>query len=371
MLERGGKAPHAGDELARAPSLRRAVERADELLDGGELLRVRAQRFRTVIHLGEGRSCRESAPEPSHELTLRLDREMQEIVQEQALRFALHTLDEPVRALDFESVPLVREFHETDAHRGSNCNRPRRPGIPARMLLYDELVPWYRLIDPLKDHLDEATAYREALVRALGPGSATLLELGAGAGNNAFYLKEHFRCTLTDLSEGMQRLSRETNIDCEHVLGDMRSLRIGRTFDAVFVHDAVMYITSPRDLEAVVRTAFEHTRPGGVALFAPDFVRESFRERADFHKNDDGDRMLCALEWSWDPDPADDTFATEFSFLLRDGTTMRSVHDHHVEGLFARATWLGLFEKAGYRVESLARPFDDDVTDEMFLCRRP
>ncbi len=33
--------------------------------------------------------------------------------------------------------------------------------------------------------------------------------------------------------------SRELNPDCEHVLGDMRTLRLGRTFDAVFVHDAV------------------------------------------------------------------------------------------------------------------------------------
>jgi hypothetical protein len=33
-------------------------------------------------------------------------------------------------------------------------------------LLYGELVPWYRLVDPPADHLDEATAYREALERA-------------------------------------------------------------------------------------------------------------------------------------------------------------------------------------------------------------
>jgi hypothetical protein len=238
-------------------------------------------------------------------------------------------------------------------------------------LLYGDLVPWYRLIDPPKDHLDEATAYRAALEKATTPPPVTLLELGAGAGNNALYLKERFQCTLTDLSEGMQALSRELNPECEHVLGDMRSLRLGRTFDTVFVHDAVMYMTSEADLAAVVKTAFLHTRAGGAALFAPDFVRESFRERTELHRNDDGNRTLCALEWSWDPDPGDDTFVTEFSFLLRDDTTMRSVHDRHVEGLFARATWLGIFEAAGYRVETLPRPFDDDVTDEMFLCLRP
>src|SRR5262245_11287120 len=117
-------------------------------------------------------------------------------------------------------------------------------------LLYGELVPWYRLIDPAKDHLDEATAYREALERAPTPRPETLLELGGGAGNNALYLKQRFRCTLTDISEPMQALSRETNPECEHVLGDMRTLRLERRFDCVFVHDAVMYMTSVRDLEA-------------------------------------------------------------------------------------------------------------------------
>ena len=131
-------------------------------------------------------------------------------------------------------------------------------------LLYDELVPWYRLLDPPEDHADEAASYLAALDSALPPGAATLLELGAGAGHNALFLKPRFRCTLSDLSPGMQQLSRELNPDCEHVLGDMRTLRLGRSFDAVFVHDAIGYMTTPEDLLAALTTAFVHTRPGGV-----------------------------------------------------------------------------------------------------------
>jgi SAM-dependent methyltransferase len=238
-------------------------------------------------------------------------------------------------------------------------------------LLYGELVPWYRLLDPPKDHLDEATAYRDVLERSASPRSETLLELGAGAGNNALYLKERFRCTLSDVSAPMLALCREQNPECEHVLGDMRTLRLGRTFDVVFVHDAVMYMTSEAELETVAKTAFEHTRPGGAALFAPDFVRETFRERTDLHRNDEGDRTLCCLEWSFDPDPADDQFVTEFAFLLREGASVRAVHDRHVEGLFSRAAWLRVLESAGFRVETAPRPFDDEMTDDMFVCRRP
>jgi len=239
------------------------------------------------------------------------------------------------------------------------------------MLLYDELTPWYRLLDPVADHADEAAAYASALARGgVAPGG-TFLELGAGAGGNAFFMKRQYRCTLTDLSPEMLALSRQLNPDCEHLPGDMRTLRLGRAFDAVMVHDAVAYITTRADLEAVAATAFAHTRPGGAALFAPDYVRESFHESSQLHSGDEGGRSLRCVEWIWDPDPADDTYMAEYSFLLRERGDVRAVHDRHVEGLFARATWLEILTGAGYRVELVDRPFDDTTTDQIFLCRRP
>jgi hypothetical protein len=239
------------------------------------------------------------------------------------------------------------------------------------MLIYRDLVSWYPLLDPVDDHLDEAITYREALEDAVTPRPETLLELGAGAGHNASHLKAHFRCTLTDVSEPMQALSRELNPECEHLLGDMRTLRLNRTFDAVLVHDAVVYMTSEADLRAAALTAFVHTRPGGAAIFAPDHVRETFRDIAQLHGADQGDRALRCLEWTWDPDPEDDTYAVEYSFLLRDGAEMRSVHDRHVEGLFSRETWMKVLASVGYRVETIARPLGDGEVDEIFLCRRP
>jgi len=238
-------------------------------------------------------------------------------------------------------------------------------------LLYGELTPWYRLLDPVADHADEAAAYVGALERAGAAAGGTLLELGAGAGGNAFFVKRRFRCTLTDLSPAMQALSRALNPECEHLPGDMRTLRLERTFDAVLVHDAVAYMTTRADLAAAVATAFAHLRPGGAAVFAPDYVRESFRERSELHGGDDGARALRCIEWVWDPDPADDTYVAEYAFLLRDGTDMRAVHDRHVEGLFARATWFEILQGAGFQVELVDRPFDDTTTDSIFLCRRP
>lgn len=239
-------------------------------------------------------------------------------------------------------------------------------------LLYGELTPWYRLVDPPEDHRDEMAAVEAALERAVVPRAETLLELGAGAGHDAFHLKRRFRCTLTDLAPEMQALSRELNPECEHALGDMRSLRLGRTFDAVLVHDAVQYMLTEDDLAAAARTAFAHTRPGGAAVFAPDEVADGFREGTNLLGHDEGGRSMRGLEWKWDPDPADTTMRVEYAFVFRDAAgAVHAVHDRHVEGLFPRARWLRVLTASGFDVELMDRPVDDDgATDQIFLCRR-
>ncbi len=235
--------------------------------------------------------------------------------------------------------------------------------------LYRELVPWYRLVDPTEDHFDEVSSYRRAFEQGVTSPLATLLELGAGAGNNAFHLKAGLRCTLTDLSEDMLQL----NPECEHVQGDMRTLRLGRTFDAVLVHDAIMYMLDEEDLRAAIETAFVHTRPGGAAVFAPDYVTETFEETTELAdgRDTDGKRALRYVAWLWDPDPLDTAYRVEYAFFLRQGDHVEVVHDRHVEGLFPRTTWERLFREVGFTVESFERQLDERSFDQCFLCRKP
>lgn len=239
--------------------------------------------------------------------------------------------------------------------------------------LYDALVPWYLLLDPREDHEDEVAEYAAVFGRVLGAAGGTLLELGAGAGNNASYFGPAWRCTLVDLSPRMSELSRARNPGAEHVIGDMRTIRLGRTFDAVLVHDAIVYMTTEAELQAAAESAFVHTRPGGAALFVPDCLRESFRESSDLHEGDDGRRSLRCLEWSWDPDPSDSTYTVEYALLLREGGEVTAIHDRHVEGLFDEQTWIRVLERVGFEVDVLVRDLGEvpgPYTDRMFLGRR-
>jgi trans-aconitate methyltransferase len=237
--------------------------------------------------------------------------------------------------------------------------------------LYAELTPWYHLVDPPEDHADEAAAFMEAFDAAIDGPASTLLELGAGAGHNACHLKARFACTLTDLSEPMLALSRTRNPECEHVAADMRTLRLGRVFDAVLAHDGITYMTTEADLRAAIDTAFVHTRPGGAAIFTPDDLADTFTEGTELLGSDDGAQSLRYIEWTWDPVPGDGKAQTEYSLLMRERGEVRAFHDRHETGLFPRATWIRLLQEAGFLVDSVRRPIGDGATDEVFVGRRP
>jgi SAM-dependent methyltransferase len=220
--------------------------------------------------------------------------------------------------------------------------------------LYDELAAWWPLLSAPADYAEEAAIYQRLLLEACQRPFHTLLELGSGGGNNASHLKKRFRMVLVDRSPGMLGVSRQLNPECEHVEGDMRSVRLGRRFDGVFVHDAVAYMTTEADLRRAIETAHAHCEPGGAVLFAPDHVRENFRPSTDHGGYDGVDRALRYLEWTWDPDPADSSYVADYAYLLRESDgSMRVEWDRHVEGLFPRAVWLGLMTDAGFQPKAV------------------
>ena len=241
------------------------------------------------------------------------------------------------------------------------------------MRLYSDLAPWFHLLTHPSSYVDEADHIVRVLDATVDGPVETLLELGSGGGNNASHLKSRFACTLTDLSPEMLAVSRSLNPECEHIEGDMRTLRLGRTFDAVLAHDALTYLTTEDDLRAAVETAAAHLRPGGVALFIPDFTRETLKPGTDHggHEGDDG-RSLRYLEWTSDPDPDETTYDVDFAIALREpGKPLRIEHDHHVEGVFPDATWRSLIESAD--LELLGVDIDDPEEGEhvVFVAQRP
>jgi len=227
--------------------------------------------------------------------------------------------------------------------------------------MYTDLAHLWPLISDPSNYAEEAAFWREVVRKKLGPGRHHVLELGVGGGNNLSHLTADFDATAVDLSEGMLAHSRKLNPGVEHHVGDMRTVRMGRTFNAVLIHDAISYLISEDDIRATMETATAHLESGGVFVGAPDFFRETFTDSKICHdRASDGKIELTHIEYTYDPDPADTTYETVMFYLIREGKRLTVEQESHLFGLFSVDRWLSLMEEAGFDAETAEYPVHED-----------
>lgn len=239
------------------------------------------------------------------------------------------------------------------------------------MRLYHELAGWFHLLTAPHDYAEEAVVIASTLDSLARRDVRTVLELGAGGGNNASWLKHRYAMTLTDISAAMLELSRSINPECEHIEGDMRTLRLGRRFDAVLIHDAIMHLTTAEDVVAAIATAAEHLDLGGVVLIVPDATTETYRSRTESGGHDGDGRAMRYLMWNHEPEG--NTHRTTMVYVLEDESGTRVEHEIWTIGLFPRATWLRLIEAAGLEARALPFPHSSfgGEEHEMFAGLEP
>jgi hypothetical protein len=166
----------------------------------------------------------------------------------------------------------------------------------------------------------------------------------------------------------MLRNSIQLNPEVEHHVGDMRSIRLGRKFKAVLIHDAINHMLSEEDLRSAFATAADHLDPGGLFVAAPDFFKETFSDpRVDHATHSDEKMELTYIAYSYDPDPGDTTVETIMFYLLRERGGLRIEQDRHVLGLFPRADWRAWMEEAGFTVEEVPRVYSNGQEQGILL----
>jgi SAM-dependent methyltransferase len=139
------------------------------------------------------------------------------------------------------------------------------------MSVFAHYARYYDLLYRDKPYRDEAAGVLD-LIRARRPGARDLLNLGCGTGRHDLALADlGCRVTGVDLSQEMLELAARGAAGrpgLSYAQGDARTVRLGRTFDAVVsLFHVVSYQVENRDLAAIFRTARLHLAPGGVFLF--------------------------------------------------------------------------------------------------------
>lgn len=217
--------------------------------------------------------------------------------------------------------------------------------------LYNSLAEWWHIMSDPAEYYEEAMLFKNLLLNS-DQNIKSVIELGSGGGNNASYLKKYFTMSLIDISPKMLEQSKRLNPDCEHFLGDMRSFRIDKLFDAVFIHDAIMYIINIDDLRKVLITANKHCKVNGRLLIVPDCFKETFKPSTTHGGHDKGKKSFRYLEWTTDPNPEDTEYNVDFAYMMRNEEGKLTVEeDHHTLGLFSENTWINLCENTGFKVE--------------------
>ena len=118
---------------------------------------------------------------------------------------------------------------------------------------------------------------------------------------NLSHLTNDFLATAVDISGKMLAQCHRLNPDVPVHLGDMRTVRLGKRFKAVLIHDAITYMLTEADPRQTFATAAEHLEPGGVFVTAPDHFRETFHSpRVEHTTNSDGKTELTLIEYQYD-----------------------------------------------------------------------
>ena len=181
--------------------------------------------------------------------------------------------------------------------------------------------------------------------------ATTLLDMGCGGGKNASNLKREFNVTGLDLSFTMLEQAKNSNPECTFVQGDIRTCRLGRTFDAVLMDDAISHMNCVTDFVAAFGTAHAHLSPGGVLVVTPDLTTETFEQNRTVSTSATRDGLdVVFVENVYDPDPADEQYEATILYLIRECGRLRIETDHWTMGIFSLDNWRQVLHETGFDV---------------------
>lgn len=209
-----------------------------------------------------------------------------------------------------------------------------------------------------KDYAAESTITVRAVLDRK-PDASSLLDVACGTGSHLRYFSERFaHVEGVDLSEDMVRTARANMPGVPIHQGDMRDLRLNRSFSAVTcMFSSVGYLASAAELDAALRSFARHLTPGGVAVVEPWWSPDTFLPGyvAGNVVEVDG-RTISRVSHTVRHDEGCASRMEVHYVVAEPGTGIQHFTDTHVMTLFTREQYEHAFRAAGLSVEFV--PYD-------------
>lgn len=202
-------------------------------------------------------------------------------------------------------------------------------------IAYNDLVWTEDLLADPADYEGEAAVYIDLIKQNSLHTPSKLLHLGCGAGGHDGIFKRHFAVTGVDISLGMLEKARLRHPDVQYIEGDMRTVRLGRVFDAVVIPDSIDYMSSLSELRMAIGTAVAHLKPGG-ALLVVGKTREIFSDNNFAYTGEQEDLHVTLLENNYINRYRPDTYEATLVYLIRRKGDLTIHTECHVLGLFSQ-----------------------------------
>ena len=217
-------------------------------------------------------------------------------------------------------------------------------------LSYGDLAWTEPIIAPPGEYAGENELYVNIIREHARDDAKEILHLACGAGGNDFTFKKHFTVTGVDISQEMLAIAKELNPEVTYVLGDMRSVDLGKRFDAVVIPDSIDYAATLPELEMTIATACKHLKPDGVLLIVAK-TREEFQENNFCYTGGKEDIEITVFENNHVCKTDRSSYEATIIYLIRRKEHLKIYTDRHVLGLFSHNEWLSTLRDAGLSVK--------------------
>jgi len=217
-------------------------------------------------------------------------------------------------------------------------------------MLYQELGKYYDLIYSKKDYKKESEVVKGLINKYKKSDGNALLDVACGTGRYLAFLKDNYKCTGTDINEGILAVARKNVKGVEYHKADMINFNLHKQFDIITcLFSSIGYVKTYENLKRTIDNFSRHLKNGGVLIIEPWINKKTFDvKKSAWLSVYEGDDIKIA-RMGTSKMKGDLSILTMHYLVGKSGKEVEYYSDRHFMGLFDVDKTLEFMRDAGLK----------------------